>query len=117
MDCGMRAKGVGKETKIWLRRRKKEDVGPPAVAPLGPVRGHARAAAPRLSATVVAAAARLALEQKQQKVNDRIKQKEEEQKLRTMVKEGKIELPNNKIEIPKFYYRGGYLHGYKKNDK
>ena len=56
-------------------------------------------------------------EQRQQKVNDRIKQKEEEQKLRTMVKEGKIELPNNKIEIPKFYYGGGYLHGYKKNDK
>jgi len=54
-------------------------------------------------------------EQKQQKVNDRIKQKEEEQKLRTMVKEGKIELPNNKIEIPKFYYGGGYLHGCKKS--
>ena len=53
----------------------------------------------------------------EQKLNDRIKQKEEEQKLRTMVKEGKIELPNNKIEIPKFYYGGGYLHGYKKNDK
>ena len=42
---------------------------------------------------------------------------EEEEKLRTRVKEGKIEFPNNKIEIPKFYYGGGYLHGYKKNDK
>ena len=34
-----------------------------------------------------------------------------------MIKEGKIELPKDKIEIPKFYYEEGYLHDYKKNDK
>tara|TARA_B100000586_G_C20010611_1_gene384474 strand:+ start:532 stop:804 length:273 start_codon:yes stop_codon:yes gene_type:complete len=56
-------------------------------------------------------------EQKRQRVNDREKEKEEQKNLREMIKEGKIELPKDKIEIPKFYYGEGYLHGYKKNDK
>jgi TRAP-type C4-dicarboxylate transport system substrate-binding protein len=56
-------------------------------------------------------------EQKQQRLNDREKEKEEEKNLREMIKEEKIELPKDKIEIPKFYYGGGYLHDYKKNDK